>query len=123
MAVKTAKGLVKTALFPVAGCLSAAAVMFAACGGEEPAVRQTPPTVAPTVAVETQQPTAVPAPTLPPPTLAPAPTSTPSQAAVEIGHKVGQMGPDFTLTTVEGEEVALAGFQGRPVVLYFYTTW
>ena len=42
---------------------------------------------------------------------------------VEIGHEVGQMAPDFMLTTVEGEQVTLASFQGRPLVLYFYTTW
>ena len=66
----------------------------------------------PAAATETQQPTA-----------APIPTSTPTQMAVEIGHEVGQMAPDFMLTTVEGEQVSLDSFQGRPLVLYFYTTW
>ena len=43
--------------------------------------------------------------------------------ALEVGHKAGQRAPDFMLATVEGEQVSLAGFSGRPLLLYFYTTW
>jgi thioredoxin-dependent peroxiredoxin len=32
----------------------------------------------------------------------------------------GEAAPDFTLTSDEGETVALSSFRGRPVVLYFY---
>ena len=42
---------------------------------------------------------------------------------METGHKVGQKAPDFMLTTVDGEQVSLDGFQGRPLVIYFYATW
>ncbi len=43
--------------------------------------------------------------------------------ALEVGHKAGQKAPDFMLTTVEGEQVSLDSFSGRPLLLYFYTTW
>ena len=98
-------------------CLSMAAFLLIGCGSEAPetdtsASRQTSTPIVPAAATETQQPTA-----------APIPTSSPTQMPVEIGHEVGQRAPDFMLTTVEGEQVTLASFQGRPVVLYFYTTW
>jgi len=32
---------------------------------------------------------------------------------------VGSRAPDFTLTSIEGEEVTLAGYRGRNVVLVF----
>ena len=32
----------------------------------------------------------------------------------------GTSAPDFTLPDQDGEDVSLAGFRGRPVVLYFY---
>jgi len=31
----------------------------------------------------------------------------------------GQPAPDFTLTSIDGEEVRLSGLRGRPVVLVF----
>jgi len=33
---------------------------------------------------------------------------------------VGDLAPDFTLSDQEGQEVALAGLRGNPVVVYFY---
>jgi peroxiredoxin Q/BCP len=38
----------------------------------------------------------------------------------EPGVKVGERAPDFALPDANGREVSLAGFRGRPVVLYFY---
>jgi len=32
---------------------------------------------------------------------------------------VGSQAPDFTLTSTQGEEIALAGYRGRNVVLVF----
>jgi thioredoxin-dependent peroxiredoxin len=32
----------------------------------------------------------------------------------------GQLAPDFTLPSQDGEEVSLSGLRGRPVVVYFY---
>ena len=43
--------------------------------------------------------------------------------AVEVGHQVGQQGPDFSLTTVDGEDIILSALRGSPVVLYYFTTW
>ena len=34
--------------------------------------------------------------------------------------KVGDKAPDFRLQADDGQEVALAGLRGRPVVLYFF---
>ncbi len=51
------------------------------------------------------------------------PTATPP---VETGNRIGDMAPDFTLTeTSTGQPVQLAQLteQGRPVVVYFFTTW
>lgn len=36
---------------------------------------------------------------------------------------VGRVAPDFTLTTVAGEEVQLSALRGQPVVLNFWATW
>ena len=87
------------------------ALLLVGCGGEEPgtdaaAVSQASTPVVPATAAETKQPAAA-----------------PTEMAVEIGHKVGQKAPGFMLTTVEGEQVSLESFQGRPLLLYFYTTW
>ncbi len=31
--------------------------------------------------------------------------------------------PEFTLKNLEGREVSLAMYQGKPLMLYFWTTW
>ncbi|KHF41900.1 thiol disulfide exchange role in cytochrome c biogenesis [Halalkalibacter okhensis] len=36
---------------------------------------------------------------------------------------VGQMAPNFTLQTVEGEEVALSDFSGQRIMINFWATW
>lgn len=85
-----------------------AAVIFAACGSEEPA------TSAPTTAAATEAPQS---------TTAPTATAEAPETSVEVGNRSGQMAPDFDLTTVEGEQVSLSGLQGQPTVLYFFATW
>ncbi|WP_342526032.1 redoxin domain-containing protein [Chryseomicrobium sp. FSL W7-1435] len=35
----------------------------------------------------------------------------------------GDQAPDFTLTTLEGEEVRLSDYQGKKVILNFWATW
>ena len=38
--------------------------------------------------------------------------------------EVGAQAPDFTVTTVDGEVLALSNFLGnRPFILYFFATW
>ena len=106
----------------LASCVALAAVLLAACGSDEPesdvAMSQpttapvTQPTAAPTVVALTES--------------APAPaaaTAAPAQPSVEVGLDVGQRAPDFTLTNLEGESVTRASLEGRPVMIYFFTTW
>ncbi len=61
---------------------------------------------------------------------APTPTATSGPVSdgspsPEMGNKVGQRAPEFTLTFSDAEPVTLASLreQGKPVVLYFFTTW
>lgn len=42
---------------------------------------------------------------------------------LEEAPYVGHTAPDFTLTTLQGETIALADLRGRPVVLNFWATW
>ena len=60
-----------------------------------------------------------------------APTSTPLvatlQAPANVGSAplpvVGVLAPDFTLKTLDGGEVSLSQFRGRPVLINFWATW
>jgi peroxiredoxin len=45
------------------------------------------------------------------------------ESGVAVGTEVGQRAPDFTLAAVDGEELSLSDFRGRPVVLNFWATW
>ena len=101
----------------LAGALLLAAL--AACGGgvDEPAPTATQPPPSPTATLvpsdgEPAEPTA---------TTAAESTSAPS---LKVGFEVGEMAPDFELTTIDGEMVSLSDFRGdSPVLLYFYATW
>jgi len=62
--------------------------------------------------------------------LAPTPTATSGpvsdgSSSPDVGNKVGLRAPEFTLTFSDAEPVTLASLreQGKPVVLYFFTTW
>ena len=83
-----------------------------------PMVPPSPTLTALGTSAEIQPPTAVPTSTSPP-----EPTSPTTQAPLEVGYRAGQKAPDFALTTVDGEQVTLAGLQGQPAVLYFFATW
>ena len=39
------------------------------------------------------------------------------------GLRPGTAAPDFTLTSLAGENVSLSQFKGRPVVLTYFATW
>jgi thiol-disulfide isomerase/thioredoxin len=41
----------------------------------------------------------------------------------EIGARLGQPAPDFTLKTLAGTEVSLSSLKGRPVILNFWASW
>ena len=97
----------------------------------EETVTTSPPTEQPTGESDTpppatEQPTEEAA-TAPPPTQQPteevAPTSPPTQSQPEVGHDTGDRAPSFTVSTADGGQLSLASLQGRPVLLYFFTTW
>ena len=68
----------------------------------------------------TPQPTATPVPTETP--VPPPPATEPP--SLKVGYNVGEMAPDFELTTIDGETLSLSDFRGSsPVLLYFYATW
>ncbi len=110
-------------------CVAVTAVVLVACGSDEPESDTAP--AQPTAASMTQPTVAPPAPaTQAPATAMPEPTAAPTVAAatesapsVEVGLDVGRRAPDFTLTSHEGESITRASLEGRPVLLYFYTTW
>lgn len=77
------------------------------------------------IACSSTAPTATPTsePVSTPNTTAPAVSEPPTLAT---GNQVGDLAPDFTLTEISTDQpVQLAELmgQGRPVVLYFFTTW
>jgi len=44
-------------------------------------------------------------------------------ANISKAAKVGQPAPDFTLKTVDGQQVSLSQFKGKPVIINFWATW
>ena len=85
---------------------------------------------------EPAEPTAAPAPTdtaVPQPTAQQAtavpPTETPApqtgESTPEVGINVGNLAPDFKLRLLDGSELTSAQLrgEGRPVLLYFLTSW
>ena len=40
-----------------------------------------------------------------------------------LSAKVGQVAPDFELTTLDGKTVKLSDYKGKPVVLNFWASW
>lgn len=40
-----------------------------------------------------------------------------------IGLEIGQLAPDFALTTLNGDEVSLSDYRGQPLMLNFWATW
>ena len=104
---------------------------------EPPPTLSPPPQPPPTLPPPPQPPPTLPPPPEPPPpqpppaptdtpTPTPMPTPTPVPVSVERGNQVGDLAHDFTLTEMStGQSVRLAELteQGRPVVIYFLTTW
>jgi len=46
-----------------------------------------------------------------------------SVAEIETGIEIGDKAPDFTLSTLDGEEVQLSDFEGEEILLNFWATW
>ena len=76
---------------------------------------------APTTAPESNNPA--------PPVPEPASTDVPAAPAVlegplpEVGPRVGLLAPEFTLVTLEGEEIALSDLRGHDVLLNYWASW
>lgn len=45
------------------------------------------------------------------------------QSGTSSTPEIGQQAPNFTLADLEGSEVSLADFEGRPVIINFWATW
>jgi len=41
----------------------------------------------------------------------------------KVGTKIGFAAPDFTLQTVDGRQVSLSDYRGKPVILNFWASW
>ncbi|MEW5871680.1 MAG: TlpA disulfide reductase family protein [Chloroflexota bacterium] len=84
-----------------------------------------PPTDTPTVTPVTPSATSLPSWT-PIPSLTPIASLTPIPTATVILRVCAQAGckaPDFTLTSVKDDPISLKAYQGKTVVLNFWTTW
>lgn len=51
------------------------------------------------------------------------PEAQPEAPQVETGPQVGKLAPDFTLPTVDGQEISLYDIRGKVVLLNFWATW
>ncbi len=53
------------------------------------------------------------------------PSGPASEAAPEVGDRVGNLAPDFSVTTTDGITRSLTDFKqaNQPVVVYFFASW
>jgi peroxiredoxin len=47
-------------------------------------------------------------------------STTPSSSGATVGLQIGDVAPDFTLASLDGKQVSLSQFRGRPVMLNFW---
>ena len=47
----------------------------------------------------------------------------PADPNLEVGTQVGQLAPDFTATTLDGETIHLSEYRGRTVLLNLFASW
>ena len=50
-------------------------------------------------------------------------TSCSSATSIEGGSTQGSMAPDFSLRSIDGNNISLVDFRGRPLLLNFWATW
>ncbi len=99
------------------------AAVAAACGAQPAATEPPPP---PTAASAPEQPASATAPagiTTPTPKAAAGATAR-WRTDLEAGGRVGNAGPNATVTLTDGTTAALEELAGgRPLLLYFFATW
>ena len=49
--------------------------------------------------------------------------ATPHDSGPSVGSQVGNRAPGFNLVDLKGKAVSLADFQGKPLLINFWTTW
>jgi len=60
----------------------------------------------------------------PPPSPSPEPVSIPSAEPIDtLGLRPGSAAPDLTLKTLDGGQVSLSDYKGRPVFINFWASW
>ncbi len=42
---------------------------------------------------------------------------------IKTGNRIGDVAPDFTLTTTDGRQISLSDYRGKNVILNFWATW
>src|SRR5215813_13200179 len=47
-------------------------------------------------------------------------STTPSSSGATVGLQIGEVAPNFTLTTLDGKQVSLSQVRGKPVMLNFW---
>lgn len=47
-------------------------------------------------------------------------STTPSSSGATVGLQIGDVAPNFTLTTLDGKQMSLSQFRGKPVMLNFW---
>ena len=57
------------------------------------------------------------------PTPTPILTAAQAASATAIAQSAYKMAPDFTLPTLDGDEITLSDLRGRPVLINFWATW
>ena len=101
-------------------------VLGGACGSD-PVEPTAEPAPADTPAAQAAQPapdsTAITPPAPAPPTETPAAQA--GESTPEVGIAVGNLAPDFKIRLLDGSELTSAQLrdEGRPVLLYFLTSW
>lgn len=106
----------------IAKILLSILLITALLAGCAPAAKQTGTTQKPTPTTTQPQPTVTepPVPTTQAPTQAPTPAPTTQPPATEAPSNLA---PDFTVYDLEGNEVKLSDFLGKPVILNFWASW
>ncbi len=57
------------------------------------------------------------------PSVSAAPSGQAGAVGSDVGPRIGNQAPDFTLRSIDGSTVRLADLRGKPVLINFWATW